>query len=109
MDPIGLNKVFSIGISKEGKEIFSIENQWMKCLSSSTGRLPLMYNFNIALALYHHDVYRRLRHRMKIIHYSVEKPFSLIKSRQSSYRQFTQFWDLWHQIREEMLNKSFTS
>lgn len=68
-----------------------------------------MYNFNIALALYHHDVYRRLRHRMKIIHYAVEKPFPLIKSRQPSHHEFAHFWNLWHQIRNEMLNQSFTS
>lgn len=69
----------------------------------------MIYNFNVVLAVYHRDVYERLHHRMKIIHYTIDKPFHGIKSNKLPRNEFIHFWTLWHQIRDEMLNRSLTS
>ncbi|CAF2549459.1 unnamed protein product [Rotaria sp. Silwood2] len=75
----------------------------------STGRLPLIYNFNNVLAIYHHDVYVRLRDRVKIIHYTCYKPFHIAKSNQLPDPALIELWNIWHQLHNDMLNQSFIS
>ncbi|CAF0981181.1 unnamed protein product [Rotaria sordida] len=75
----------------------------------STGRLPLIYNFNNVLAIYHHDIYIQLRDRMKIIHYTAYKPFHITKSNQLSNPALIELWNIWRQMHDDMLNQSFIS
>jgi len=74
---------------------------------SSTGRLPLIYNFNNVLAIYHRDIYSQIRNRVKIIHYTSDKPFYITKSSQLSNPAFMELWNIWRQIYKDMLNTSF--
>lgn len=76
-------------------------------LFSSTGRLPLIYNFNNVLAIYHHDIYFQLKDRIKIIHYTSDKPFFITKSSQLSNPVYMELWDIWQEVHHEMLNQSF--
>ncbi|CAF0809419.1 unnamed protein product [Rotaria sp. Silwood1] len=75
----------------------------------STGRLPLIYNFNNVLAIYHHDVYIKLRNRMKIIHYTCYKPFLITKLNQLRNPALIELWNIWRQMHNDMLNQSFIS
>jgi hypothetical protein len=74
---------------------------------SSTGRLPLIYNFNNVLAIYHRDIYSKIRNRAKIIHYTSDKPFRITKASQLSNPAFSELWNIWRQIHNDMLNQSF--
>jgi hypothetical protein len=75
----------------------------------STGRLPLIYNFNSVLAIYHRDIYSHLRDRMKIIHYTYFKPFHITKTTELPDPASIELWTIWHQMRDDMRNQSFIS
>ncbi|CAF3394465.1 unnamed protein product [Rotaria socialis] len=75
----------------------------------STGRLPLIYNFNNVLAIYHRDIYKRLRNRMKIIHYTYYKPFHIKKLNQLSDPSLIELWNMWNRMHDDMLNQSLIS
>ncbi|CAF0988445.1 unnamed protein product [Didymodactylos carnosus] len=66
-----------------------------------TGRLPLTYNFNSVLALYHKDIYNQLNKSKKIIHYTAFKPFT-IKDVNEIDSVYVDLWKEWKQMEEEM-------
>ncbi len=66
----------------------------------------MIYNFNNVLAIYHHDIYSQIRDRVKIIHYTSDKPFHITKVNQLSDPAFSELWNIWRQIYDDMLNQS---
>jgi lipopolysaccharide biosynthesis glycosyltransferase len=72
----------------------------------STGRLPLIYNFNNVLPIYHQDIYSQLRNHMKIIHYTYNKPFHITEANQLSDSAIIELWSIWQNMYHNMLNQS---